>query len=64
MRHQRILLADYFKSIITARNLPADLAAQAATSPYLAQYCPGSPGWVWRPLQLRDTDLTFAFEPQ
>ena len=59
-----ILLADYFKSIITGRNLPPDLAAQAAASPYLAQYCPGQPQWVCRPAQLRDTDLTFAFEPQ
>ena len=59
-----ILLADYFKSIVTGRNLPPDLAAQAITSPFLAQYCPGSPGWVCRPAQLQDTDLTFAFEPQ
>ena len=59
-----ILLADYFKSIITGRNLPPDLAAQAAGSPYVAQYCPGAPNWICRPVQLRDTDLTFAFEPQ
>ena len=59
-----ILLADYFKSIVTGKNLPPDLAAQAAGSPYMAQYCPGTPNWICRPVQLRDTDLTFAFEPQ
>jgi hypothetical protein len=59
-----ILLADYFKSIITGRNLPADLLAQAVASPYLNQYCPGSPNWICRAGALRDTDLTFAFEPQ
>lgn len=59
-----ILLADYFKSIITGKNLPPDLAAQAAASPYTSQYCPGAPNWICRPVQLRDTDLTFAFEPQ
>jgi len=59
-----ILLADYFKSIITGRNLPPDLAAQAAGSSFLAQYCPNAPSWVCRPGQLQDTDLTFAFEAQ
>ena len=57
-----LLLADYLKSIVTARNLPADLAAQAAGSRFLAQYCPGAPRWVCRPADLPDTDLTFAFE--
>ncbi|HET7769277.1 MAG TPA: hypothetical protein VFN74_10935, partial [Chloroflexota bacterium] len=59
-----ILLADYFKSIVTGRNMPPDLAAQAAGSPYVAQYCPGAPNWICRPVQLQDTDLTFAFEAQ
>src|SRR5262249_1496638 len=32
---QGLLLADYLKSLVTGQNLPADLAAQAATSPLL-----------------------------
>jgi hypothetical protein len=32
---QGLLLADYLKALITGNNLPADLAAQAATSPLL-----------------------------
>jgi hypothetical protein len=59
---QGILLSDYFKSIITGRNLPPDLASQAVGSRFLAQYCPGAPAWVCRPQQLAGTDLTYAFE--
>jgi hypothetical protein len=59
-----ILLSDWFKSIITGRNLPPDLAAQAFGSRFFIQYCPGAPGWLCRPAQLPGTDLTFAFEPQ
>jgi hypothetical protein len=59
-----ILLSDYFKSLITGRNLPADLASQAVNSRFRSQYCPGATGWVCRPAQLPGTDLTFAFEPQ
>lgn len=61
---QGLLLADYLKAIITGRNLPPDVAAQAAQSPYLRQYNFGKPGWVDRPEQLPGTDLTGAFEPQ
>ncbi len=61
-----ILLGDWFKSLITGRNLPADLEAEARadSSPYLRQYDPNSPGWVARPEQLPNTNLSFAFEPQ
>ena len=59
-----ILLSDYFKSIITGRDLPLDLATQAAGSRFFQQYCPGNPRWVCRPDQLEGTDLTFAFERQ
>jgi hypothetical protein len=59
-----ILLADYLKSILTGRDLPPDLAAQAANSRFFRQYCPGAPGWTCRPNELAATDLTFAFEPQ
>jgi hypothetical protein len=61
-----ILLADWFKSLITGEHLPPDLEAQAAAdrSPFLRQYCPDQPSWVCRPGELTDTDLSFAFEPQ
>ncbi len=61
-----ILLADWFKSLITGSNLPPDLEqqARAANSPYLRQYCPDKPNWICRPEQLAATDLTFAFERQ
>jgi D-alanyl-D-alanine carboxypeptidase len=62
-RTQGVLLADYFKSILLGTNLPADLRAAAATSPYYAQYDPSGPGWVARPSQLPATDLTDAFVP-
>jgi hypothetical protein len=61
-----ILLADWFKSLITGEHLPPDLEAQAEAdrSRYLRQYCPDRPSWVCRPDELLDTDLSFAFEPQ
>ncbi|MBX6771613.1 MAG: N-acetylmuramoyl-L-alanine amidase, partial [Chloroflexi bacterium] len=61
---QGILLADYFKAILMGENLPPDLLAQARNSPYFAQYNPLKPGWVDRPDQLPNTDLTRAFEPE
>lgn len=60
---QGILLADYFKDVITGENLPPDLAAQAQTSPFYAQYNPLKKGWVDRPNDLPNTNLTRAFEP-
>ena len=42
----------------------AAFGREPAGSPYVAQYCPGAPNWICRPVQLRDTDLTFAFEAQ
>lgn len=59
-----ILLADWFKSIVTGRNLPVDLAGQAQGSRFRQQYCPGAQAWLCRPQELPATDLTFAFEPQ
>ncbi len=61
-----ILLGDWFKSLITGRNLPADLEqeAKASNSPFLRQYDPSKPGWMADPTKLPNTDLTFAFEPQ
>ena len=61
-----ILLGDWFKSLLTGQNLPADLEAQARAdnSPYLRQYDRTKLSWVARPEQLPDTDLSFAFERQ
>lgn len=60
-----ILLADWFKSMMTGVNLPADLAAQAMAdnSPFLLQYDPTMPNWVHNPVTLPDSDLTGAFQP-
>jgi N-acetylmuramoyl-L-alanine amidase len=60
---QGILLADYFKSVLMAENLPPDLVAQAKQSPFYGQYNPLKPGWVDRPASLPSSDLSHAFEP-
>jgi hypothetical protein len=59
-----ILLADYLKAIITGKNLPGDLAAEAANSPLFGQYNAAKPMWLNNPMSLPGTDLTNAFEPQ
>ena len=58
---QGLLLADYFKALLTGENLPVDLAAQASASPYLRQYAPDRPTGVRQPTALPGTDLTAAF---
>lgn len=60
---QGILLADYLKAILLNRDVPDDLAAEAAVSTLLGQYDPRAPRWVGRPGSLAGTDLTNAFEP-
>jgi hypothetical protein len=61
---QGLLLADYFKSILMAQNLPPDLQQEARTSRYYAQYDPSKPLWVARPADLPNSDLTNAFVAQ
>jgi hypothetical protein len=61
-RTQGLLLADYVKSILRDREIPADLARAAAGNRLFDQYCPGAAHWVCRPAQLPGTDLTYAFE--
>jgi N-acetylmuramoyl-L-alanine amidase len=63
-RTQGILLADYFKSILMGERIPADLAAEAKSSPYFFQYNPLKANWTDRPNQLPNTNLTRAFEPE
>jgi hypothetical protein len=59
---EAILLADWFKSVITGQDLPPDLAAQVQGSRFLRQYCPDTPRWLCRPDALPGSDLTQAFE--
>ena len=61
---QALLLADYFKSILTGQSVPSDLDRQAQGSPFYRQYDTSKPHWVARSDQLPNTDLTFAFERQ
>ena len=61
---QGVLLADYLKAILTGKNLPADLAAEAAASPLLNQYNPAAALGLNRPAVLPNTDMTNAFETQ
>lgn len=58
---QGLLLADFFKSILTGSNLPADLQQEAQNSRYFMQYSPIQTGWVNRPAELPASDLTNAF---
>ncbi len=60
---QGLLLADYFKSIITGQNLPPDLDIEARSSIYYKQYDPSKPLWIARPDVLTNSDLTNAFTP-
>ena len=56
-----LLLADYFKSILTGWNLPPDLQQEAQNSRYYEQYSPIQAQWVNRPTDLPASDLTNAF---
>jgi polysaccharide biosynthesis protein PslG len=61
---QALLLADYFKAIITGDHLPADLAQEAQSSKYFKQYDRTKPLGLARPKDAPGTDLTDAFEQQ
>jgi hypothetical protein len=57
-----ILVGDYFKSVLTGKDLPPDLDEDMRGSRFYRQYRPGAvPGWVARPAALPGTDLTRAF---
>jgi N-acetylmuramoyl-L-alanine amidase len=58
---QGLLLADYFKAILTNRNLPGDLADQAKSSKLFAQFAPGQPQALARPNDLPGANLQDAF---
>ncbi len=61
---QGLLLADYFKSILTGTNLPGDLASAAQSSPFYKQYNNSVPNGVNNPAALPNSNLTNAFEPE
>ena len=61
---ERILLADWFKTVITGQGLPPDLAQEMASSPFIGQYDNAQSNGVARPAELPNTDMRFAFEPQ
>ncbi|MDQ3810326.1 MAG: N-acetylmuramoyl-L-alanine amidase [Chloroflexota bacterium] len=58
---QGLLLADYFKALLTNRGLPADLAEQAKSSNLLGQYAPNRPQGLARPAELPGSNLQNAF---
>ena len=58
-----ILVGEYFKAVITARNLPPDLAEDMRNSRFLGQYNPAVVNAVNRPAELQNTNMTGAFEP-
>jgi N-acetylmuramoyl-L-alanine amidase len=58
---QGLLLADYFKAILTNRNLPGDLADQAKFSKLFGQFAPDKPQALARPNDLPGANLTDAF---
>ncbi|MFN8635659.1 MAG: hypothetical protein U0893_17565 [Chloroflexota bacterium] len=60
---QGILVGEWFKAVITGKNLPPDLAADMQSSRFLNQYNPANQNWLNRPGELQNTDLTGAFEP-
>ncbi len=61
---QGLLLADYFKSIITGVAIPFDLQVNAANSRFYLQYDKTKPGSLRRADLLPATDMTNAFEKE
>ncbi len=61
---QGMLLADYFKDILTGTNVPPDLASQAQGSKFYQQYNDGQPNGLNQPSLLDSTNLQFAFDPE
>jgi hypothetical protein len=57
-----LLMAEWFKTILTGENLPSDLAGQAQGSAFYLQYNNAQPQGLNRPGALPNTDLRFAFE--
>ena len=58
---QGLLMADYFKVLLTGRNVPGDLSEQAKASALFGQYAPGQPQGLARPAALPGSNLENAF---
>jgi hypothetical protein len=61
---QGVLLADYFKAVITGNNIPPDLNLQAQGSPYYKQYNNAQPNGVNNAALVPGTNMQFAFDPE
>jgi len=66
---QGVLLADYFKAVITGNNIPPDLNSQASSSTFYKQYNNCNTLGINNPTingatALPGTKLQYAFEPQ
>ncbi len=59
---QGLLLADWFRALITGGGLPSDLAAQAQGSRFYLQYNNARDSGLNRPGELPATNMRFAFE--
>jgi hypothetical protein len=60
---ERILLADWFKTVIIG-TAPSDLAEEMAGTPFINQWNPAGERWMNRPSELSTTDMTNAFVPE
>ena len=58
---QGLLLGDYFKAILTGRNVPDDLAAQAKGGRFFAQFASNQPQGLARPNDLPGSNFQNAF---
>ena len=61
---ERILLASWFKTVITGEGLPTDLAEQMVGTRFYHQWAPNAERWLARPAELPNSDLTLAFVPE
>jgi hypothetical protein len=61
---QGVLLADYFKAVITGNNIPADLDLQARGNSFYKQYNNAQPNGLNNPALLPGTNMQFAFDPE
>jgi hypothetical protein len=61
---QGVLLADYFKAVITGNNIPPDLDLQARNSSFYKQYNDAQPNGLNNPAVMPGTNMQFAFDPQ
>lgn len=61
---QGVLLADYFKAVITGNNIPPDLDLQAKSSSFYKQYNDAQPLGLNNPGLLPGTNMQFAFDPE